>query len=130
VDGRAVKTRPSPAAAEQGVEVVEFVGIIPWLLVMGMVIWQFLIFSQVALVAPSAAREGARAAAAYEDCEDFAKKAAGRFEHEVNCGSCSEYEPVEAEVKVKLPIVKIPYVPLEEEIEIPVKATFRCEPQE
>jgi hypothetical protein len=130
MDGRAVKRRllSAAGAAERGVEVVEFIGIIPWLLVMGLVIWQLLIFSQVALVAPSVAREGARAAAADEDCESFAGKAAGRFKYDVECGSYSEYEPVEAKVKVQLPIVKIPYIPLEK-IELPAKATFRCEPK-
>jgi hypothetical protein len=132
VDGRAVKRRlPGAAeAAERGVEVVEFIGIIPWLLIMGLVIWQLLIFSQVALVAPSAAREGARAAAANEDCEEFVRKVIGwfKFSYEVECGSCEEYEPVEAEVRVQLPIVRalrIPFV----KVELPAKATFRCEPK-
>jgi hypothetical protein len=52
--------------AEDGVEIIEFLGLLPLLIGIGLVLVQVLLAGQTIMVAVSAAREGARAAAVCE----------------------------------------------------------------
>lgn len=115
------------AEEEQGAEVVEFIAFCPWLLIIGLIIWQFLLFGQAALIGPSAAREGARAAAAHANCDRFINRAMGNLQYGASCQPCEPYSAVSASVRVLLPTIDIPYVPIFPVI-MPSKATFRCEP--
>jgi len=56
------------AADERGVEVVEGIGMFILLLMMGMIIWQFMIIGHQMIVVADAARQGARSAAAHRMC--------------------------------------------------------------
>ncbi len=114
-------------AGERGVEIVEFIGIMPWLLVIAMVIWQLLIFGQAMLVAAGAAGVGARSVAAHRDCSGVVNSSVVGFKQTNTCpGDCSVLDAVDVVVTVKLPIVQIPYIPLPS-IDLPVKAVYHCE---
>jgi hypothetical protein len=114
-------------AGERGVEIVEFIGIMPWLLVIAMVIWQLLMFGQAMLVAAGAAGAGARSVAAHRDCSSVVSSSVVGFKQTNTCpGGCTELNAVGVVVTVKLPIVNIPYVPLPP-INLPVQAVYRCE---
>src|SRR3954468_18207648 len=52
---------------ERGIELVEFVGFVPIVLLAVAIGWQFFLVGYTGVVASSAAREGARAAATRED---------------------------------------------------------------
>ena len=53
-----------PCEHELGAELVEFIGFIPWILIVGLIVWQFMVFGHAMLTTGDAARQGARAAAA------------------------------------------------------------------
>lgn len=114
---------------EQGAEVLEFVGMMPWILMVGLIVWQFMVFGHCMLVTAAAARDGARAAAAYGSAQSAVSTSIGDFyEYEVQAGSCGWIgTPVQVTVKAKVPIIDIPYVPIPE-IWTEHTATMRCEP--
>ena len=128
VDRGAVSEGPGPQpAGERGVEIVEFIGIMPWLLIISLVIWQLLIFGQAMLVAAGAAGAGARSVAAHRSCSSAVSSSVVGFDQSNTCpGDCSELDSVGVVVTVKLPIVNIAWVPLPS-IDLPVKAVYRCE---
>ena len=115
---------------ERGVEIVEFVGIMPWILMIGLLVWQFMVFGHVMLMTAAAAREGARSAAAYDSAYGaVARVVKGSYPYTVNAGVCAmEGTPVSVNVRLKVPMISIPYVP-------PIMvwtnhtATMRCEPR-
>jgi pilus assembly protein CpaE len=120
---------------ERGVEIVEFLGIMPLLLMIGLIIWQFLIVGHTMLITESAAREGARAAAAHKDCNFAVYKAIGLkaipiYWPDIQCGRCSgSGGPVEVTVRLRIPIVPNPWVRITGPIWTEAKAVFRCEPK-
>jgi Flp pilus assembly protein TadG len=125
------RLRPSgspPRRDERGVEIVEFVGIMPWLLMIGLVVWQFMVFGHVALITSAAAREGARAAAAYESAHGAVARSVGSYDYRVSGGSCgAPGSPARVTVRLRIPIIDIPYVPVPE-MWTQHTATMRCEP--
>ena len=53
------KKRAGPVQDERGVEIVEFIGMMPILLWVGLIVWQFMVFGHCMLVTAAAARDGA-----------------------------------------------------------------------
>jgi hypothetical protein len=113
---------------ERGIEVIEFVGVLPLILMVALIIWQFILFANVALITASAAREGARAAATYEDAHGAVARTVGDFEYWVSAGSCSGAgSPVRVRVRLKIPVVGIPFVGSLPEMWTDHTAVARCE---
>ena len=114
---------------ELGAEIVEFIGAMPWLLLIGLVVWQFMVFGHCMLVTAAAARDGARVAAAWQDASSaVASSIGGAYEFRVQPGGCGGIgNPVQVTVRTKVPIIDIPYVALPE-IWTRHTATMRCEP--
>jgi hypothetical protein len=56
--------------SDAGLEVVEFVVITGLIMVVGLIIWQFMVFGHTQMITANAAREGARAASVCEDIGD------------------------------------------------------------
>jgi hypothetical protein len=116
---------------EKGVEMVEFLGIMPWLLLTGLLMWQVMVFGHAALVTAAAAREGARSAAAYEDAYGAVARSVGSYQFMVSAGACgAEGAPVSVTVRLKIPIIDLPYVGvIMPELWTRHTATMRCEPR-
>jgi hypothetical protein len=118
-----------PAQGERGVEIVEFIGAMPWLLMIGLVVWQFSVFGHCMLATGAAARDGARAAAAYQSAHGaVARSMVADYEYRVSAGACGGIgAPVSVTVRAKVPIIDIPYIPLPA-VWTRHTATMRCEP--
>ena len=65
---RSIAALGRSAADERGAEVVEGIGMFLLLLMMGLIIWQFMIIGHQMIVVADAARHGARSAAAHRNC--------------------------------------------------------------
>jgi hypothetical protein len=117
------------AGDEKGAEIVEFIGMMPWLLMVGLIVWQFMVFGHCMLVTAAAARDGARAAASYGSAHGaVAASIGGAYPYLVQAGSCGGTgSPVRVTVRAKVPIIDIPYVPIPD-IWTRHTATMRCEP--
>ena len=112
---------------ERGVEVIEFVGVMPLILMMAYIIWQFMLMAHVGMMTASAAREGARAASTYESATAAVARTTGSFEYQVSAGACTgEGSIVRVRVRMKIPMVDIPFVPLPQ-LWTDHTATARCE---
>ena len=115
--------------SEKGVEIVEFIGIMPLMLAIGLLMWQVLVFLHVPLHTSYAAREGARTAAAYEDATGaVARVVGGSYNHQVSAGSCTPGSPVRVRVRLRVPMIEIPYIGRLTQIWTDSTATMRCEP--
>jgi Flp pilus assembly protein TadG len=68
---------------EDGSEIIEFLGLLPLLLMIGLIIVQVLLAGQTIMVANSAAREGARAAAVCEDVGGAVVRASPGFSPQI-----------------------------------------------
>jgi len=117
------------AVSERGVEVVEGIGMFFLLLMMGLIIWQFMVFGHQMVVTADAARQGARAAAAGYSCEIFLlldtlpQYTALAFS---DCNECQDSgDEVEVTARLQIPMVVIRRFLLTE-----TKAVFRCEPSD
>jgi len=124
------KERSRLAQDERGAEVLEFVGMMPWLLLVGLVVWQLIIFGHCMLVTASAARDGARAVADHQGAGGaVGASMGGAYPYRiVQAGGCSSIgSKVRVTVEAKLPIIDIPYVPLPD-IWTRHTATMPCEP--
>jgi hypothetical protein len=112
---------------EKGIEVIEFIGTAPLILIVGMIVWQFMVFAHCAVVTHSAAREGARRAATYEDWGQAVESTMGGFEYRVQPGGCGgKGDMVRFTVVSRLPIFNIPLVPIPD-IEIKATGVSWCE---
>ena len=120
--------RRTPSNRERGAEVVEFIGFMPWFLLVGLIIWQFMVFGHAMLTTGNAARQGARAAAAYTSVDAVVSRAKGNYICEWRGGGgCSQGAPVTVTVRCKLWIIDIPLVSIPN-IWTTSTATARCEP--
>jgi hypothetical protein len=119
---------------ERGIELVEFVGFVPIVLLAVAIGWQFFLVGYTGVVASSAAREGARAAATREDVgravtwgsPDFD----GRRSWNVS-GVCPDYAgtPIAVQVELEVPHVTLPFLgALNAYPKVTAVATMRCEP--
>ena len=115
--------------SEKGVEIVEFIGIMPLMLAIGLLMWQVLVFLHVPLHTSYAAREGARTAAAYEDARGaVARVVGGSYDYQVSAGSCAPGSPVRVRARLRVPMIEIPYIGRLSQIWTDSTATMRCEP--
>ncbi|HEU4323630.1 MAG TPA: TadE/TadG family type IV pilus assembly protein [Roseiflexaceae bacterium] len=123
------------ALDERGVQLVEFVGLFPLVLLALVIGWQFALLGYTGVLASSAAREGARAAATRESVEGAVRGATPGFDGRrwwsaqggYPCAASSA--PVTVQVRLRMPQVTLPYLgavdvyPL-----ISASASARCEP--
>jgi hypothetical protein len=126
--------RSAPSAScissnERGVEIVEFIGIMPLMLAIGLLVWQVMVFLHVPMHTTYAAREGARTAAAYEDARGAVSRVVGgSYDYQVSAGSCAPGSPVRVRVRLRVPMIEIPYIGRLSQIWTDSTATMRCEP--
>jgi hypothetical protein len=73
---------------DAGLEVVEFVVITGLIMVVGLIIWQFMVFGHTQMITANAAREGARAASVCEDIDDAIDRTRAGYEAEW------DYDPI------------------------------------
>jgi hypothetical protein len=117
------------SADEGGVEIVEFIGIMPLMLAIGLLVWQAMVFLHVPMHTTYAAREGARTAAAYEDAYGAVSRVVGgSYDYRVSAGSCAPGSPVRVRVRLRVPMIEIPYIGRLTQIWTDSTATMRCEP--
>jgi hypothetical protein len=126
------------AGDEQGVEVVEGIGMFILLLMTGLIIWQFMIVGHQMVVVGDAARHGARAAAAHRSCGAAVQLAVSpqNLRTVPSCNSCSgQGAPVEARVTLFTPTVYLPSASGAWRriglgwIWFNTRSVFRCEPE-
>jgi hypothetical protein len=114
---------------QRGVEIVEFIGIMPLMLAIGLLVWQVMVFLHVPMHTIYAAREGARAAAAYEDAHGAVSRVVGgSYDYRVSAGSCAPGSPVRVRARLRVPMIEIPYIGRLTQIWTDSTATMRCEP--
>ncbi|MCX6033022.1 MAG: hypothetical protein NT169_27530 [Chloroflexi bacterium] len=126
------------AADERGVEVVEGIGMFLLLLMMGLIIWQFMIIGHQMIVVADAARHGARSAAAHRSCWLAIEESVfpQNFYTLPSCESCGgSGDPVKAKVTL---FTRTVFLPTASDawrrigfgwIWFDTQATFRCEPE-
>jgi hypothetical protein len=114
---------------ERGVEIVEFIGIMPLMLAIGLLVWQVMVFLHVPMHTTYAAREGVRSAAAYENARGAVSRVVGgSYDYQVSAGSCAPGSPVSVRVRLRVPMIEIPYIGRLTQIWTDSTATMRCEP--
>lgn len=121
---------------EHGVELIEFLGFVPLVLLILVIAWQFILVGYTGVVASGAAREGARAAAVREDVDRAVRFASPGFDGRRQWTAlggypCSTYSggPVTIQVRLEVPHVTFPFIgALNQYPVVTSKATMRCEP--
>lgn len=120
---------------ERGIELIEFLGFFPLVLIILVLGWQLLLVGYTGIVANGAAREGARAAAVREDIDQAVRFASpgfdGRRTWALRSPPCvyASRAPVRIEVRLEVPHVTFPFVgALNAYPEVIGEATMRCEP--
>ena len=114
---------------ERGIELIEFIGTAPLIIIVALIVWQFIAFAHCAVLTHNAARECARAIATYEPnrAAENVESTVHSFNPSWRAGSCSaEGQMVQCTVTTEIPIIDIPFIPLPD---IPMKSTgvARCE---
>ena len=110
---------------ERGAEAIEFVGLLPLVLLMALFAWQMILVGYAGIVAAGAAREGARAAAVDRSVNAAVQAGSAGLRAEVVSTSGGEMRTVR--VRVQVPKVALPFV---RNIEYPwvyASATMRWE---
>jgi hypothetical protein len=120
---------------ERGVELIEFLGFFPLILLALVIAWQFMLVGYTGLVASGAAREGARAAATREDVERAVRFASAGFDGRRQWQPLAGYpcdtdsHPVTIQVELEVPHVVFPFVGgLGQYPRVTRSASARCEP--
>jgi len=96
-------------------ELIEFIGVVIIILLVGLVIWQFMWFAHASMIANSAAEEGARAAAVYEPVGPAVERSSPGYEvswSSTGCGGKGTIATVT--VRLRVPVTWIPFVELPE----------------
>lgn len=122
---------------EQGIELLEFLGLFPLVLLAALVFWQFMLVGYAGVVATGAARDAARAAATRENVEEAVRNASPGFDGRRWWRPLAGYpcvastnNPVTIEVQLEAPHVALPFVGwLGQYPRVSQIATVRCEPQ-
>ena len=120
---------------ERGVELVEFLGFFPFILLTLVFAWQYMLVGYTGLIASSAAREAARAAATHEDIYRAAENASPGFDDRRDVRPiagypCAGNNPVTIDVMLEAPHVTFPFVgALGAYPQVTQRATVRCEPE-
>ena len=89
-------------ADDDGAEVIEFIGLLPVILLVGLLMIQILVAAQTFLIASSAAREGARAGAVGESINDAVARSSSGYDRqiEVRCDGHSVYVTVRLKIRL------------------------------
>lgn len=98
---------------ERGLQTIEFVGLMPLVVLICLIILQFSLAGYALVVANAAARDAARAAAASADKQATAEKWAMKSANPLKVRSVSAVssgENLTVEVKVEVPMVKAPWM--------------------
>jgi hypothetical protein len=93
---------------EEGAEIIEFLGLLPFLLMVGLIIVQFMFAGQTIMVALSSAREGARAAVVCENIYGAVARASPGFAPQVMVTRGAN--DIRVTVGLQVPTIDIPYV--------------------
>lgn len=94
---------------EKGSQAIEFVAMFPLVILGFLIIWQIALIAFSLVVAESAARDGARAAAIHDpDWQQVAEKSASGFDVEVSGGPGNEEARVE--VHITAPVIALPFI--------------------
>jgi Flp pilus assembly protein TadG len=122
------------AGDERGVELIEFLGFVPLVLLVFFIVWQFILITYTGLVTAGTAREGARAAVTLEAIDPAVAWGSpgfdGRREWSASA-SCQAYAggPTTVEVALETPRVTFPFLgALSRYPQVQSEATMRCEP--
>jgi Flp pilus assembly protein TadG len=122
------------ARDERGVELIEFLGFVPLVLLVFFIVWQFIMIGYTGLVSAGAAREGARAAVTQEDVGRGVTWGSPGFDGRRGweaSASCAAYTggPATVQVSLEAPHVTFPFPgALSRYPRVPAEATMRCEP--
>lgn len=121
-------------ADEQGVEMLEFLGIMPLVFMIFLVAWQFIQVGFTGIVSSATSREGARAAVTLESVSQAVQWAShgfdGRREWSAS-GSCMRYSggPLTMRARLEVPHVSFPFLgELGKYPRVETRSTMRCEP--
>lgn len=96
---------------EDGIEILEFVGLFPLVLLTIMIIWQFMLVGYTAIIVASAAREGARATAVREDCYNAVVRASPGWDDSTRQIQCQvNGDTVIVTVKLQIPKTQLPLI--------------------
>jgi hypothetical protein len=95
---------------EAGLEVVEFVVMTGLILVVGLIIWQFMVFGHTQMITANAAREAARAASVCEDIGDAVRRTRAGYRanwdyHPIPVPCLWGGQPISIRVRMDLPTV-------------------------
>jgi hypothetical protein len=119
---------------ERGVELIEFLGFVPLVLLVFFVVWQFIMIAYTGLVSAGTAHEGARAAVTQEDVGRGVAWGSPGFDGRRDWGvsaNCAPYGggPATVQVALEAPHVIFPFLgALGRYPRVPAEATMRCEP--
>ncbi len=92
---------------ERGAQMLEFLGMVPFIIISALVAWQILMAGYTLIVSEAAARDAARVASVDGDYEQAAKNAAtGLF---VSTRKEVSDDQVEVFVTTKIPTIKVPF---------------------
>jgi Flp pilus assembly protein TadG len=123
------------AGDERGVEIVEFIGFFPLVLLMLAIAWQFYLVGYTGVIASGAAREAARAAATREDVDRAVRAASPGFDERRAWAPLAGYpcnggnQPVTVQVRLGVPHVIFSFFgALNAYPWMTATATARCEP--
>ncbi len=100
---------------DRAMELIEFIGVVTIILMVGLVIWQFMWFAHASMIANSAAEEGARAAAVYEPVGPAVERSSPGYVvswSSTGCGGKGTITTVT--VRIRVPVTWIPFVDLPE----------------
>lgn len=89
---------------QDGIEVIEFIALLPLLIMVALIIFQVMLGGFTIITAMSAAREGARAAAVCGNIKEAVDRASPGFSATAN----SEYSGDYVKVTVTLPLLTVP----------------------
>ncbi len=97
-----IRKAKSHLSDENGVQLVEYVAVFPFVLLAAMIAFQFMVGAYTVVVAAAAAREGARAAAVHENAYVAAANASVGFQRQVFVTGAGN--GVRCTVKLKVPM--------------------------
>lgn len=123
------------ASDERGVELVEFLGFFPLVLLALVLGWQIALVGYAGILASGAAREGARAAATRENVERAVSNASPGFDGRRQWSPMGGYPcmggsgPVTVQVRLEVPRVSLPFVGALRYPSVTSTASARCEPR-
>lgn len=93
---------------EEGVELIEFIGVLPLIFIMILIGWQFFLAGHTIISGMHGAREGARAMAVCGDAVSAVRRASPSYSPQV--APFASGNAVGVKVTYAVPMVRIPYI--------------------